>query len=81
MLSEPGWLSWFSSLIGVELSQSTLIPLTTKTKENSSEEKITSTAIIQRVGGRTKVLLLMMGNNNLPKAKGIARLAQAMSGK
>ncbi|MFG0252770.1 MAG: hypothetical protein ACF8NJ_07860 [Phycisphaerales bacterium JB038] len=62
------WLSWQLSVLGIERAAARIVPLVRK------GSRVTGVALVQRVEGANKALVLMMGSNNLPGSEGRAIL-------
>jgi hypothetical protein len=66
--------NWISETIGLDLEWARFVALATK------EKKVTVGAFFYNQNGTPKVLVQMMGTNNLPGEQGIAKLAGALDG-
>lgn len=65
------WLAWKAEIAGMPLDERTrFVPLVTK------RERVTCAALVSPQGAIPKVLVLMMGSNQLPGAEGLRRLSE-----
>ena len=63
------WIEWQANIAGVNLETASFVPLVTK------GPKTTCGAFVSSVDGAQKVLVLMMGSNNLPGGESLETLA------
>ena len=68
-LKLTAWARWQAQLAGLELNHAAFLALP------NGEDKVTAGALISRSAKATKVMVLMMGGNHLPGAKGLRSLA------
>ena len=66
------WLTWKARLAGLDVSRAEFVPILEK------NGKVTAAALVGRVQGPSKALVLMMGGNHLPAEEGLRLLARAL---